>query len=344
MTRPAFLAASLALTALPHWAAAETGYMSRFIEVDHRDTALQMHVWYPAETGGAAEMLGRNAVFKGAPVVRDASPHAGTYPLVVLSHGSGGNAPNLSWIASALADRGIVVVATNHPGTTSGNSDALQTVKLWERPADLSALVDAAQSGAVPGIEVDENAIGALGFSLGGYSVLTLAGASVSAKEYAEYCTAFAGQHDCLWLSNGGVAFDALAQDARYEQSNLDPRISVVVSVDPALSQAYRPESLQGIDARVQLINLGIGEDVYAGVDAAHLVDHVGGAELVQIAEANHFSFLGECTFKGSYIIRMAGEDPICDETGDRTRADIHRELKQTIGDFFAQQFADQTG
>ncbi len=344
MTHTASLAASLILTALPHLAAAEAGYLSRNIAVDHRDTALQMHVWYPADAGGEAEMLGRNAVFKGALVRRGATPRAGTYPLVVLSHGSGGNAPNLSWIAADLAARGMIVVGTNHPGTTSGDSDPLQTVKLWERPADLSALVDAALESPLPGVEIDENAIGALGFSLGGYSVLTLAGASVSAAHYADYCTTFAGQHDCLWLSNGGVDFDALAQDARYEQSNTDPRISVVVSVDPALSQAYRTESLKGIDAQVQLVNLGVGSEVYAGVDAAHLAGHMAGAELVQVQQANHFSFLGECAFKGAYIIKLAGEDPICDETGNRTRADIHQELKQTIGTFFVHQFADQTG
>lgn len=344
MTRSMLLAAGLAFTALTSPAAADVGFATRALEVDHRDTAIQMHIWYPAQSGGVPEMLGRNAVFKGSPVTRDASPRQGTYPLVVLSHGSGGNAPNLSWIASALAERGMVVVGTNHPGTTSGDSDPLQTVKLWERPADLTALIDAALAGLVPGIEVDDDAIGALGFSLGGYSVLTLAGASVSAAKYAAYCETHAWQHDCLWLSNGGVAFDALAQDTRYEQSNADARVSVVVSVDPALSQAYRIESLHGIDATAQLINLGVGDAVYAGVDAAHLAAHVEGAELVQVAQANHFSFLGECTFKGPYIIRMAGEDPICDEVGNRSRADIHHELKQTIGDFFDQQFADQTG
>ncbi|MCF6303423.1 MAG: hypothetical protein L3J13_09535 [Devosiaceae bacterium] len=36
----------------------------------------------------------------------------------------------------------------------------------------------------------------------------------------------------------------------------------------------------------------------------------------------------------GKMVIKVAGEDPICSEVGQRTRAAIHEELKVKIGDF----------
>ena len=325
---------ALGLTAVGAALAAEPGYTTQMLDVAHRDTALEVHLWYPATAQDEITLVGANAVFTGAPAFVDAPPQAGTYPMILLSHGSGGNAANLSWIAGALAERGFVVAATNHPRTTSRDSIPLETVKVWERPMDLSALIDAGLAGDFNGLSIDANAIGALGFSLGGHSVLSLAGAEVSQADYTTYCTDMAQMMDCVWLRGGGVVFEEL-DDPRFEQSNGDPRLSAVSSVDPALSQAYVTTSLQALQTPVQLINLGVGAGVPAAVDAAHLAPHIHGAELNQIADASHFSFLGECTWKGSAILRIAGEEAYCADPGTRARDDIHGELQATIGGFF---------
>ena len=117
--------------------------------------------------------------------------------------------------------------------------------------------------------------------------------------------------------------------------------MTVVVSVDPAFSQAYDHVSLAAITVPVQLINLGITEDVPAAINAGNLVSSFAKAEIVNISQATHFSFLGECTMIGSTIIAASGEGPICSETGSRKRRDIHAELKTTIGTYLAQHLLD---
>jgi predicted dienelactone hydrolase len=41
---------------------------------------------------------------------------------VLLSHGSGGDASNLTWLAEALASHGYLAVAMDHPGDRFGDT------------------------------------------------------------------------------------------------------------------------------------------------------------------------------------------------------------------------------
>ena len=103
-----------------------------------RGADVEFNVWYPALPGGKSVTVGGNGVFYGTPAGRDAPHQAGRFPMVVISHGAGGNAGQFGWIASELAQAGFVVVLPNHPGTTTGNASAEAAVRVWERPADLS--------------------------------------------------------------------------------------------------------------------------------------------------------------------------------------------------------------
>jgi len=338
-----FAAALIALTAVstPDVAAAAAGYMTTTLEVKHRTSALELHVWYPTEHKGEPSMLGKNAVFTGIEVHPDAMPTNGEHPLVVLSHGSGGNAVNIGWIGAELADRGMVVVATNHPGTTSRDSFPRETIKVWERPADMSAIADHGEQHGFGSIRIDTKNIGAVGFSLGGHSVLSLAGARVNKQKYVEYCENYPSLMDCEWFAAGGVDFTRI-EPKRFEQSNRDKRFKTVVAIDPALAQAYDHASLKDVAIAVKLINLGIGDEVPAAVNASTIAPHFGAADLISLSQATHFSFLGECTMAGAMIIKVAGEEPICSETGNRERADIHAELKKHIGGFLENQFSGE--
>ena len=73
------------------------------LKLDHRDQPLALHIWHPANDGGAIIMLGKNIVFKGVEVERGAASKKVASPLILLSHGSDGNAVNIGWIAALLA-------------------------------------------------------------------------------------------------------------------------------------------------------------------------------------------------------------------------------------------------
>lgn len=325
---------ALTLLALP--ALAEVGYQTKSLPVEHRSQAVELHIWYPAQSGGTVTPLGKNAVFTGVEVVRDGAPTKNPHPLVVLSHGSGGNAVNIGWIATYLADQGMVVIAPNHPGTTSRDSIPQETVKIWERTDDMHAILDYAEQELAQKLHIDTTRIGVIGFSLGGYTALGLVGAKGDHSAYLDYCAHPEASSDCTWLQGGGVDLTTI-NTQKYEQNNTDPRITAAVAVDPALAQAYQTQSLKQIGVPVQIINLGTPKTIPLGINGRPASEHIPNVDYKTVTGATHFSFLGLCTEIGEMIISSEGEDPICTETGERTRGDIHNEVEQLIGGFFAE-------
>lgn len=329
-----FTAALMIACAMIAGPAVASGVGITTIKVDaaHRDGPVQTLIWYPAETGGTDEAVGDNALFVGVHAWRDAPMAKGQFPLVVLSHGSGGNAANLGWLASALAEEGFIVAAPNHPGTTSGDSTPAQTVKFWERPADLSAVLTRLLDDTEVGARIDRHRIGLAGFSLGGYAVLSTAGARADAKAYARYCeTNTEKMSECAWLAKGGVDLNKL-DEARVNQSNRDPRFTSVAAIDPGLAQAYQGESLARLEIPALVINFGSPGHIPLAVDSAELVKIMPDAEYRTVEDAIHFSFLGVCKPNGNAILKAEGDpDPLCDDGGGRPRKAIHDEVAGTI-------------
>lgn len=289
-------------------------------------------VLYPASGPGIATQLGENAVFVGTEADRDAPMEAGRHPLIVVSHGSGGNAAGLSWLTIHLAAMGYVVAVPNHPGTTSGDSNEKRTAEIWRRPADLSATIDAMLKDPVFTTRVDEKAIGALGFSLGGYDVLALAGAEQRRADFASYCGRNRAMMGCDWLRRGGV--DLAALDPRFDANHRDPRVKAVLAVDPAFAPSFAEASLQAVRVPVQFVNLGTPATTPGIVEAQNLADTIPNARLARIADAIHFSFLGVCKAKGAEVIAAEGDEPICSDGGGRERADLHRDIMDLVTRF----------
>ncbi len=166
--------------------------------------------WHPAYHGtiglahGAAAVQGRRfPLTSGSPLVpaewrfawaETASFTAPTWGGCAARSGAASGRADLAWgggnggqfgqLAARLVQAGFVVVLPNHPGSTSGPARAAEAMWIWERPQDISAVLD-----ALPGFAmVDTARIGTLGFSAGGYSVLALAGARVDPAWLASFC------------------------------------------------------------------------------------------------------------------------------------------------------------
>lgn len=113
-------------------------------EAFSRDSrTLASRIYYPTEAEGPRQNVGANPVFTGIAGQIDAPPAKGTFPLVVFSHGSGGNNTSQAWLAAALVSQGVVVIAANSPGSTTGDSVPAQSINLWRQTEDISALIDA---------------------------------------------------------------------------------------------------------------------------------------------------------------------------------------------------------
>jgi predicted dienelactone hydrolase len=304
-----------------------------------RQQDIAFHIWYPADPGGREVMVGGNGVFHGTPAGRGA-PHAqGRFPLIVLSHGAGGNAGQFGWIASELAGAGFVVVLPNHPGSTSGNASAAEALRIWERPQDVTAVLDEIMRNPQDYAYIDPDRIGVLGFSAGGYTALALAGARVDPARLSAFCDdGGRGMSDCDFFARFGVDLHSMDLSPA-GQVLRDPRISFAVVVDPGIVETLTPQSLRAIDLPLLVVNLGDEDRVPAPVHARALSEAVPRALYRLVPDATHFSFLAECKPNGPSILEAEGEpDPLCADAGGRSRADIHAELVTAITAFVAAQ------
>lgn len=82
---------------------------------------------------------------------------------MVFSHGSGGNNTSQAWLAAALVSQGVVVIAANSPGSTTGDSVPAQSINLWRQTEDISALIDAIGASPRWAALVNPHAIGVVG-------------------------------------------------------------------------------------------------------------------------------------------------------------------------------------
>ncbi|WP_067333193.1 alpha/beta hydrolase family protein [Stappia indica] len=341
MKRLALTALLSALVLLPSVSAsAETlpipGYDRMDVPARHRAQPIAASLWYPAGRATYRNVIGDSVLFEGAPAMVGAAVAEGRYPLILLSHGSGGAMDGLVWLSSRLAARGAVVLAVNHPGTTSGDSSPRRTMRLAPRAADLGAALEAVLGDPEFSPHIDRERISAVGFSLGGTTVLGLAGLRFDREVFADYCRQAGDEAPgCDFLAKGGVRLDALPE--AFSADMRDLRVSAVVSVDPGFTHAVAEDSLAGVRAQVLFLNMGEKNRwpaVDVGRNGSGLAARLPGARQVAVAPAHHFTFLGVCKEGGAEMLRKWQDDPICDDPQGTDRAKAHEEIVGIVAEF----------
>jgi len=110
--------------------------------------------------------------------VSEAAPLApGRLPLVLISHGSGGSPLLYRTLSLALARSGYLVALPKHPRNSLGDDDLANTIEnLRDRPRQLLRLLDGLLADPELGAAIAEEPVTAIGHSMGGYTVLCVAG------------------------------------------------------------------------------------------------------------------------------------------------------------------------
>ena len=154
----------------------------------HADRRLTIDLWYPASQSRGAKPVTYRGTFPqenpGPPVaytvpglaLGNAKPAAGRYPLVIVSHGRSNTTAALSWLTENLASKGYVVAAIRHgdlPRTEAAEGPEI----LLRRPLDLAFVARSLQESLAREGLVDPTRTALIGYSMGGYGVLTGAGA-----------------------------------------------------------------------------------------------------------------------------------------------------------------------
>jgi predicted dienelactone hydrolase len=116
-------------------------------------------------------------LYKDAPIAADGLKH----PLVMFSHGAGGNGSGYAWFGEYLAAHGYLVAMVYHYRANTFDSSALYVRNgLWQRPRDISLDITYRLQGQVWGPHIDRNQIGIAGQSQGGFTALWIGGAKVN--------------------------------------------------------------------------------------------------------------------------------------------------------------------
>ncbi|RZJ97939.1 MAG: dienelactone hydrolase [Brevundimonas sp.] len=251
-----------------------------------------------------------------------ATPSATPRPLVVISHGNGGDYRGHEDTARALAAAGFVVASLTHTGDNwrdqSGATDVAR------RPRQLSLLIETIVAGG----GIDPERIGAFGFSAGGFTVLTAAGGEPDLSRVADHCRAHPAFYDCRLIASAGLP----ASGAPTVWTH-DLRIRAVVVAAPALGFTFAPDGLKGVTQPVQLWQ---AEDDRVLPSPAY-VEPVREAlptppEFHFVPGAGHFDFLPPCRPEV-----LASAPMICVSAPDFDRAAFHERFNAEVVRFFRQ-------
>lgn len=316
------------------------GLVERSFSDDSRDRMLDAYVWYPTDQAEPVEMVNANIVFNGFTAVLTASVDIGsdTAPLVVFSHGSGGNRGNQGWLALELARQGAIVVAASHPGSMSLDSAPETNIQTWNRPADISFVIDAMLADAQFGPLIDADRIAVVGHSLGGYTALAIGGGELSLDQYIAFCNDFPSAPDCAFYREGGVDLTQVDRE-RFEQVNRDARVKAVVAIDPAFAWSFTDATVA--DMQAMLITAPESGGFDAPLDGSHLQTQMSlGDNFIELEGAHHFSFLPSCKSIGYYLLMVMEEDGefLCWSEAGRERAEIQAETSNRIAQFLTDQ------
>ena len=181
---------------------------------------LRLAVWFPtdAETGAEAHYQG---AVPAPGVLAEVDPTPGAHPLVVFSHGHQGYAENSSFLMEHLASHGWWVLAPDHTGNTLLDGGDRETAIYWQRPLDVSAVLDHAEET----LEVVGEPV-LIGHSFGGYTAHAVGGAAYAIDALEPACADGTDTSEfCSTMTAG--------QADRFREGFGDPRVAAIVAMAP---------------------------------------------------------------------------------------------------------------
>jgi predicted dienelactone hydrolase len=308
---------------------------------------LRTAIWYPApRTSEMTEMV-TAGLFIGGAVAPDA-PIAGErrYPLILLSHGTGGSAVQMMWLGRFLAANGFVVAAVNHHGNTSSEPErrAEGFLLYWERARDLAGVLDQLLADDVFGPRINVERVGAAGFSLGGFTVLLTGGARFSREQYDAFCASTHRDFTCEPQPEHSTAHEEFARLRQSDpvviealrlsdESYRDPRVKAVFAIAPALGSGLTEASLAQMPVPVAVVVGNRDATTPMATNAARIAALVPGADYAVLSDVTHYTFLNACSTRGLELLDL------CRDYASMDRSAIHRGVGEMALAFFRRVF-----
>lgn len=244
------------------------GYLEEKLEEESTGLSFPMVVMYPTDSSEQEERIGPYLleVAKGA-ILRE-----GKYPLVLISHGTGGSPLVYRTLARQIASHGYIVGLPEHPFNNRNDNRWEGTLaNLQNRPRLLQSAIDWFYKHKLFGQHLKPDSVSVIGHSLGGYTGLAAAGGIPT-------------------------SFPHESPDGRSRKMDMgqDPRIKSLVLLAPATVWFREEGALRGIN--LPILMLDAEKDPYTPSFHAEIVlNGVADKSKVYyqtVKNAGHFSFL----------------------------------------------------
>jgi predicted dienelactone hydrolase len=253
------------------------------------------------------------------------------WPVVLLSHGTGGTAQGLGWLGRRLASKGFICIGVSHHGNTAIEPYLAEGfLCFWERASDLTTILDLLNQNGLLAGRLDMANVFASGFSLGGCTVLHLVGAVTSLSLFENWLATQrmdgGGPREFPDLASHIPVLNATSKQFRVSQnrhsrSYRDSRIKAVLAFAPAPPvRGFEPQSLGEISVPVSIM-VGQSDREAPHRECALWLTENNAAFQIELLEKNvgHYVFLCEATELGKSL-----EPLLCVDAPDVSRRAIH--------------------
>jgi predicted dienelactone hydrolase len=148
------------------------GHRNLTIQDKEKNISFPLLLMYPSDSSSKEVNLGPFTINSTS----EASILDGEFPLVIISHGTGGTHLGYLTIAQHLVEHGYVVAMPEHYGNNRNNNDLEGTLENLEvRPRHISLAIDFLWSDLLLKSHLN-NKVALIGHSMGGYTALAVAG------------------------------------------------------------------------------------------------------------------------------------------------------------------------
>ena len=205
----------------------------------------------------------------------------------------------------------------------------------------MSALLDLLLADTTFGPHIDAKRVGAAGFSLGGLTVIELAGGIAEFSRYQDFCKSPKADGMCTdtieypgllakvtVLAKTDPAIQAAF--AENSKSHHDPRIRAIFAMAPALGPAFAPNSVAKISIPTQIVAGSVDNVVPVDSSAKFFAAKIPGAQLSILQAVGHYTFLGTCAELGNRT-----QPRICIDQAGILRNEIHAQTAALAVHFF---------
>ncbi|WP_106794695.1 dienelactone hydrolase family protein [Aquimarina sp. Aq78] len=305
---------------------------------ESRNRPLLTEIWYPTLDNLTKKESKENQkeLFKTIETIPNATIPNEKFPLILISHGTGGNRFSLTWFIEKMVKEGYVVVSLDHYGNSTFNKIPREFVKWWERAIDVQYVLTNILNNTEIGTKIDTSRIGGVGFSLGGYTNIALAGGYVDRTirenekpEGREMPAEFPKTDEIIDFENDSLIVSSYN---KYKDHVKDDRIKAFFVMAPAIGFGFHAkEQTSKITAPVFIV-AGKGDTNTPIKNNAENYHHLIKTSQIHLFDKNvgHYVFLNEPTEFGKEVApNITIDKPTVD------RKEIHEKTLRLALDFF---------